>query len=395
MKKVKPIPTPPALKWREFRIELLPVLVFLVVLGVVVWIWVHHVTPPLMVGQVEAVRADIVSTQAGLLANLEVGLLEPVHAGEPVATIITTDPKILESTLAVIRAELELLRAQLEDPLVDRERTQVTYERLRLDLLQHRVDLAQARVRLQYAESELARKSALYHSSTAIVSRAEYELAQAQRDALQAEIREREATIRSIEQDLARFRLANPSITNAQDAFRRRIQAAMDLQEKRLRLAEAQLSPITLKAPIDGVVTMLYRRSGENVVAGEPIATITATNASRIVAYLLPPWTDEIKEGSLVEVVRRSARRETGLARVVEIGQVMQPVPPTLFNPIGSRWLGLDRRPLNWNAPPIEIGIPVIISLPEGLSLRPGELVDLRYAGARPSWKHLFSHAMN
>jgi multidrug resistance efflux pump len=44
--------------------------------------------------------------------------------------------------------------------------------------------------------------------------------------------------------------------------------AAIAVQEAKLRLTEAELGPLLLRAPLDGVVAAIYHRSGEAVIAG-------------------------------------------------------------------------------------------------------------------------------
>ena len=111
MKGVKPIPTPARLRWREFRIRFAPWLVYASVLVASAWIWVHHVTPPQLVGEVEIVRAEVNSTRTGRLASLTVEQFQAVKAGEILGQGITPDPDVVHGKLAVIRAELALLRS--------------------------------------------------------------------------------------------------------------------------------------------------------------------------------------------------------------------------------------------------------------------------------------------
>jgi multidrug resistance efflux pump len=138
----------------------------------------------------------------------------------------------------------------------------------------------------------------------------------------------------------------------------------MAVQEARLRLTEAELSPLLLRAPLDGVVTAIHHCSGEAVMAGQPIVTIAATAPARIVGYLRPPFRDEPKPGDRVEVRTRNARREMAWAKIVKVGAQIEPLPPALQSTL--RFAGA------------ELALPVDISLPVGLTLRPGELVDLR-----------------
>jgi multidrug resistance efflux pump len=338
-------------------------LVFTVSLAVAVTIWVTRVTPPTLVGQVEAIQANVTSTQPGKLTQLQVTLFKKVYAGDPVATVITTDPKVLESSLAVIKAEVGLLRVGM-DPMVNRERNAINYAQLRLDWLAQRVQLATARVRLHYAEAECQRIASLYEAQTNLVSRADYDIAVRDRDAARVEVEAQGQLVAEAESSVRQLDLADPAKYAAQAD--ETLRAAMAVQEKRLQLTEAQLSPVTLTAPIEGVVSVVYRRSGENIVAGEPLVTITSTQPEKIIAYLPEPLSLEPEVGMQVRVTTRGIKRTSGTGRVREVAQHMAPIPPTLLlAPLGVR--------------PVQMGLPVDISIPIGLKVRVGELVNLTF----------------
>jgi hypothetical protein len=124
-------------------------------------------------------------------------------------------------------------------------------------------------------------------------------------------------------------------------------------------------------------VSAIYRRAGENIVAGEPILMITASQPERIVGYLLPPMAIEPKVGMTVTVRARSFRREAASAKITQVGSFMDLVPPVLVGPVNTRVTGLNNRGLDTNSRLLDVGLPVAVSLPTGLRLRPGELVDL------------------
>jgi multidrug resistance efflux pump len=357
-----PIPTPPALRWREFRIKVLPPVVFAAVLTIAALLWVQHVTPPMVVGQVEATQAHVSSTKPGRLTQLQVDRFKTVRADEPVAIVIITDPRVLESSLALIRAEVEMLRVSMT-PVFDREQSEIRRERFRLEWLNQRVLLASAKVNLHYAEAEFARVSELYQTQTNVVSRAAYEVALRDRDALRAEVEEGTRAVAELEAAVQRLRLSqpNPSEAGGEAALR----AAIAVQEERLRLAESELRPVTLTAPISGVVSMVYRRAGENIVAGEPILTITSSQPERIVAYVRHPMRFEPQVGMRLEVRSRSLDRAAGIGLVQQVAPNVQPIPAAMvlpFSPTG-----------------VELGLPFEVSIPAGSRLRGGELVDLRF----------------
>jgi hypothetical protein len=137
------------------------------------------------------------------------------------------------------------------------------------------------------------------------------------------------------------------------------------VQEQELKLLEAQLAPVSLTAPIDAVVSIVHRRGGENVLAGEPIVTLSALRGDRVVAFLRQPLNLEPTTNTLVEVRSRSLERAIGQGRVVAVGTQMEPILPQLL-PGRS----------NPNVP--EYGLPILVSLPPEVPARPGEIVDLR-----------------
>jgi hypothetical protein len=99
------------------------------------------------------------------------------------------------------------------------------------------------------------------------------------------------------------------------------------------------------------------------VNAGDPIVAIAALNSVRIVGYLRPPITCEPMVGMQVQVRTRGPHRETGSAKILEIGTQLETIAPAL---LGAAKLAS-----------IELGLPLGISLPADLKIRPGELVDL------------------
>jgi hypothetical protein len=90
---------------------------------------------------------------------------------------------------------------------------------------------------------------------------------------------------------------------------------------------------------------------------------ISAVQTEQIVAYVRQPLVFHPKIGMGVHVRSRTPHRETGPATVVQVGAQMEPYNTAML-PIPAT------RPIEW-------GLPVLISLPQGLKLVPGELVDI------------------
>ncbi len=318
------IPTPPSQRWREFRIRVIPFLVFAGVFAALTVTWRDNVAPPVLVGQVEPITAYVTSPKAGTVAQLNLNRLQQVKAADAVGQIITTDPQILASSLAVIQSEIQLLRVNLQ-PVIDQQRYAMNYDRIRLDWLSQRVDLATARVRLQLAENDLRRTTELFRDN--IVSEKVFDQMKSARDKLQTEVEERSKL------------------------------------ESKLRLTEAELSPVTLRAPMDGMVSVINHRSGEAIIAGEAVVTLTALSSNRIIGYLRQPITVEPVVGMPVEVRARSLKRGIARGEILQVGTQLELVDPVLLPPSSFRT-------------PI-LGLPLLIRLPPELKLVPGEIVDL------------------
>jgi multidrug resistance efflux pump len=361
MNSTAPIPIPLQQRWRDARLRALPVLVFVVISIAIALLWKDYVAAPTMVGQAEPVLAQVSCFKPGVLAEFTVTRFQRVKAGDPIGQVVVTDPKILAASLAVIQAEIEVLRVNMK-PIAAQQRNAMDYDQLRLDWMKQRAQLATARVNLQLAETEYRRTDELFRDK--IVAQRVFEQAEAARERLRQEVAELAILVKEGEENFHRLQLTNT--TEISTVSSDPLLASIAVQESKLRLTEAELSPIPLKAPMDGIISMIYCRAGEAVTAGQPIASIATPNPVRIVGYLRSPILNEPKVGMRVQVRTRGPRREEGAATVVEVGAQLEAIPAVLLGPVG-----LTRA---------ELGLPVDISLPANLRIRPGELVDITLA---------------
>jgi multidrug resistance efflux pump len=352
------IPIPWRQRWRDARLRIFPAIIFIGIVVMLGALWKNFTAFPTVLGQAEAIDANVSCYKPGILAQLDVNRFQSVKAGEVVAQVLPTDPKVLAASLAVSQAEIELLRADMQ-PVAARQKTAMDYSQLRLDWMRQRAQLAMARVNLQFAEAELRRTEQLFKDK--IVAERVYDQAKATQGRLQNEVDELARLVEEQGRNIEQLQLTNcVEISKVTDEP---LRAAIAVQEARLRLTEAELSPISLRAPVEGVVKVLLHRPGEAVTAGEPLITITPSNPVRIVGYLAQPILKEPKVGTPVLVRTRGPHREMGSAAVVEVGAQFEAIAPALATPVRVA-----------NA---ELGLPIGVSLPPNLKIRPGELVDL------------------
>ena len=352
------IPVPLSQRLRELRLRVLPVVVFATGVFLVTLLWKGQAASRTLVGQAEPVLSNVSCYKPGVLAELAVSRFQKVKAGDPLGKVMITDPKILASSLAVIQAEIESLQATMR-PVLVQQHNAMDYDQLRLNWMRERTQLAAARVNLDLAETEYHRMAELLKDQ--IIAQRVYDQAKAARDRLKDEV---ESLTKLVDEGEANFKTLQ--LTNANEISKVSadpLRAAIAVQESKLHLTEAELSPITLRAPIDGIVSTIFHRAGEAVTPGLPILAVATLNAVRVVGYLRPPIYDEPKAGEKVEIRTRGAHREVGAAKVIEVGTQMEAIPPTLLGPIKFA--------------NTELGLPVDISLPENLKIRAGELVDI------------------
>src|SRR4029077_19837959 len=205
----------------------------------------------------------------GVLGELNVARFQKVKVGDPIGKIMVADPKILASSLAVIQAEIESLRANMR-PVAMQQRNAMDYDQLRLDWMKERTQLAAARVNFELAGTEFHRTEELFKDK--IVSERVYDQAKAARNRLQSEVENLTKMVEEGEKNLQMLQLTNSKELSSISVDP--LRAAIAVQESKLHLTEAELSPIEVLAPIDGIVSTIFHRAGESITAGQPIVAV-------------------------------------------------------------------------------------------------------------------------
>ncbi len=361
MSSLPTIPRPPSQRWREFRFRGLPLVIFAVVIAGVAYLWNRGWTPTMFVGEVQSTEAIVSSPQAGLLTDLTVDDFVRVTNRQALARVQVNSPEAAAAEIDAMKADLQVTRVRMTQ---DQHRNDLGYQEARLDLQLRKLELASAQIRLQQAEGEFARMSELHKAgyvpsgATQLRNEFGFDIALRDRDLLRKEVEDKAQAVTELERGLEQLRPQgalgnNPAVNDV-------IGAAITAQEK---LLKETLGSVSLRAPIDGVVKKVLRRSGENVVAGEPIIELGSDKPERIIGFVRQPITYLPKEGDQVEVRKRGLRSQAGLATVIRVGSQLQ-----LFSqPLRIRGF----------AAALERGLPVLLTVPDNLDLLPGETVDL------------------
>lgn len=344
-----PIPTPLNQSWREFRIQIMPVVFFIVIIACVIFMWKDYVQPTSVIGQVESIQSTVASLQDGIVTSLSVDRFDTVTEGQIIGEIMRADPEMIKASLAAIQADLQVLKARMT---VDEERRKFDFIQLRVDMMQERVDYEAAKARLVAAQNEYRRVKGLFDQG--IENATIHDAALAERDSLQAEVNQREELIKNLESTIEL--MDNSGLVGEGDDP---IEQAIAAKEKELSM---MLEPLPMTAPRSGVVSTVFKRNGEKILRGEPILIISSTKGEHIIAYLRQPVTKVPAVNDKVDIHTRSRQRVHAEGQVLMVGAQMELINPTL---------------LSMDSNYVELGLPVLISLPPGLNVRPGEPVDL------------------
>lgn len=354
----QPIPTPLSQRWKAFRTEILPLGMLLLSVVTVYILWDMEVTPVGLPGEVYGRQSEVPAPASGWIRGLALEPFAEVRAGDLLAHIEIMPAPRVEAALAVLRAELALMERGGLDPILDQQRNLLNEESLNRDWLQARADLASLRVRARQAELDFRRISQLFQREQ--VSASDFDQARATFEALSAEEAERARLVETLARAVERVR--GPA--EEEGGLASLMQGTLALQETRLRALEAELLPVPLLAPISGVVTEIFRAEGEFAQAGTPLMILRAQEAEFIVGYLRMParWEPAIGMPVLVDLPE-ARRRDAQPAHILRIGSQFEPLGPAFQAPVALRE---------------ERALPIKISLPPDLSLRPGQIVQIR-----------------
>ncbi|MDR8393325.1 HlyD family efflux transporter periplasmic adaptor subunit [Aliifodinibius sp. S!AR15-10] len=352
----EPIRIPWKQRLQELRVRGVPVLVFLVVAGVVAYLWSQRIHSPEYMGKVVGERSVITSPERGRWVNFRYSQFDEVKQGDLLGEIVITDTALVNARLDVIRQRMIAIREQMT-PAIDNQRAQIDFEGLRVELMNQRITLAQTELQLQRAKTDFKRSQKLYQDS--VISDRQYDSLLTEVEMLEVQKQETEKLIQELQnriEELNRYNNfggeepANP------------VMAAINVQQKELRAVELELEPRPLYAPMDGVISRIHQPNGAYVDAGSLLLEVESKQPQHIVGYVRQPFKISPEVGMKVQVQTRRPGRESFTTNIVNLGGQVRLIEPGLQRP------GMTT----------ESGLPVEISYhnTSDIDLRPGEIVD-------------------
>jgi multidrug resistance efflux pump len=372
------IPTPWKRRWTRFCYRGVPVLGFVGCLVMTLWLWQRQGRMPMLQGEVVAMRVDVTAGCDGVLVPLAREpwrLFDTVQAKQVIARL---DDRGVLASLDTNRKELQRIRADLEAAVAKasldeadrdlsylREATQLAVEhgRLLLSALDRTMQVEADRLALQRCDARIEHFKPL-HEKNAIpdLQWTEEKIARA---TVAKRLEEGMAALRKTEDEEKAVREKRerlPARVAAETAkLLAPFQAAIESQQARIREREVTIEQLIVRTPIDGVICAILHRPGENIRAGNTILTIADPRGQHIVSYVRPDQRWQPLPGMTTEVRLRSPASRPVATRIERVGPHVESVPLHLCR---------DPKTPEW-------GLPVLITIPEGLPARPGELLDV------------------
>jgi HlyD family secretion protein len=237
-----------------------------------------------LVGIVRTTEIRVAPEVGGQLAAIQVHPGDRVHAGDVVAAL-----SALELTASAAQA-----RATLASAVADRDNV---YAGVRAETLASLAsEIAKAKSGLEYANQQLTRTGTLARSDTA----SQQQLDQAENDAAsaQADVAEAEAN----------YAAAKAGPTREERAI---ADAQVEAAASAVAVLERRLDKTMLRAPADGVVTVIVAEVGEAVRAGQPVLVIEETGRRWLSFNAREDALHGLTVGARLEVARTGASATT------------------------------------------------------------------------------------
>lgn len=394
---------------RSYLRHMIPAVVWLSAVASVVLLFRQRAQRFEVVGIARGEVRQIAASSTGRIQDISVELFQPVRAGQTLAVVNTVldNEQMIETELATqfntAAAEVERLMALLiptqEQLQMDAANLQfsrednyrrfiVDAESARLRIFELQAQIASDRVTLDDLAMEVKVREKLLEEDAIVPY--ELERARVQHQSLARKIEENERLLEQAKADLqeaerrrdefAQQEVPKQSVDERLEAIRKEIKVQEQLMKGLLEQLAALRSrrAVELKSPIDGVVIpiraednevlhqrpgeQVLRRTGEVVAAGDPILAVSQLQPTEIVAYVNEQQLELVRERMPVELVKTRTSPQIAQASVLSVGPTIELMPQRLWrNPTIPQW-----------------GRPVLINVPLGLSLVPGEIVGIR-----------------
>jgi multidrug resistance efflux pump len=389
--------------------HLVPLTIWLAAVAAVTWLFFQRVQRFEAVGIARGQVRQIAANCTGRIVEIRAPLYAPVQKGQTLVVVDTVtdneqaDEAKLRSQLAAAAAEAERFSAQLV-PTQEKlradcanmqmnqkdnwRRFEMDVDGARLRILDIQASLAAERVNLDELAVQVKINQKLLEEEAIVPF--ELEKIKVRYESAAKRVQENEQRLGEAKTVLAETQQRRDEF-NTHEVPEQSVDAALEAIHKQIAVQEQimkglleQLAAwktrraVELKAPIDGILIPIHaqrndallqrpgeeilRRPGEVVRAGDPILAVAEAEPTEIVAYVNEQQLGYLKDQMPVELVKTHLPPQIGQSKVVSIGPTIELMPQRL-----------------WRTPNLpQWGRPVLIDIPAGLRLVPGEVVGVR-----------------
>ncbi|MBP1093809.1 HlyD family secretion protein [Bradyrhizobium diazoefficiens] len=256
----------------------------LVAAGALLFVMRHSAPPAAIVGVVRATEIRVEPEVNGQLVSISVKKGASVKAGDVVARLSAVE----------LTAQADQARAALASAVASRNNVYAGVRREQVVSL--KAAIAKAGARLDYAQAQLTRTSTLARQSF----ESQQSLDQADNDVASARAGVAEAK--------ANYDAAVAGPTREERAI---ADAQVQAAASAVTVLERRLDKMVLRAPADGVVSVIAAEVGENVRAGQPILMVEAAGRQWLSFNVREDHLDQLAMGETANVMRNGANSAT------------------------------------------------------------------------------------
>jgi HlyD family secretion protein len=265
---------------RKARRAAIVAIPLVLVAGVLIYSARRSGSPAAIVGVVRATEVRVEPEVDGQLVSIAVEKGARVHAGDVLARLSAIE----------LTAQADQARAALASAAANRNNVYVGVRREQVDSL--KAAIAKASARLEYVQAQLTRTSTLARQSF----ESQQALDQAENDAASARADVAEAQ--------ANYDAAVAGPTREERAI---ADAQVQAAAAAVAVLERRLEKMILRAPADGVVSVIAAEVGENVHAGQPILMVEAAGRQWLSFNVREDYLSGLTVGKAVSVMRNGA----------------------------------------------------------------------------------------
>ena len=256
------------------------VIPLVLVAGVLIYFGSRPTPNAPVVGVVRATEVRVEPEVDGQLVSISVEKGAHVHAGDVLASLSAVE----------LTAQADQARAALGSANANRNNVYAGVRREQVDSL--KAQIAKANARLEYVQAQLTRTSTLARQSF----ESQQSLDQAENDVASARA--------DVEEAQANYDAAVAGPTREERAI---ADAQVQATAAALAVIERRLEKMILRAPADGVVSVIASEVGENVHAGQPILMVEAAGRQWLSFNIREDYLKGLAVGKVADVTRSGA----------------------------------------------------------------------------------------